>query len=151
MPFSHSRIANLGEEDETVGDAYFNVAYAQLKEGDRTDAAKNFEVALQIKENFYESKPTNEEDENYKTLQACYRHLLYLNKKINGDDHIQSGDLSEGRGNLYASVQNYQKATQCYADAVRIYKMHYGSNHLSIGNILHNMGNTLGKDISNVP
>ena len=138
---------NLGEEDESedesVGDAYFNLAYAQLKEGDEI-ALVNFEAALKMKEKLYDFKSTGQEnDEDYQTLQACYRHLLFLYKKNYGADQIQLGDLSEGRGNLYASKQNYQKALQFYAEAVRIYKTHYGVNHLSIGNILHNMGNTL--------
>jgi serine/threonine protein kinase/tetratricopeptide (TPR) repeat protein len=140
--------AELGDNDERVGEALHHLAWINLQAGDRVTARRQLELAIEIYER------TNDPDDaavgfvryflanvlrdagEHQAARTLYERVLKSQEDFYGGDNINVGWTLTNFGELLEVTGEYEAARAMHERALRILETSYGPDNVAVTYVL---------------
>jgi eukaryotic-like serine/threonine-protein kinase len=146
------RLSLFGPDHPDVASSHHSIGIARFHQGDlegaiagQREAVRIFRVNEMIDTRLgaralRQLGTTLIEKEEFNEAEEILMEVLYINRRIHGEKHLDTGLAVRTLATLNHKRENYEAAEQLYEEALAIMRLALGDRHVMVGQVLQELG-----------
>jgi eukaryotic-like serine/threonine-protein kinase len=151
------RLSLFGPDHPDVASSHHSIGIARFHQGDlegaiagQREAVRIFRVNEMIDTRLgaralRQLGTTLIEKEEFNEAEEILMEVLYINRRIHGEKHLDTGLAVRTLATLNHKRENYEAAEQLYEEALAIMRVALGDRHVMVGQVLQDLGAVYSK------